>query len=29
MFTTNDCAIGNVHPCDIATIVPPDLLGRR
>ncbi|WP_374481015.1 hydantoinase B/oxoprolinase family protein [Zoogloea sp.] len=22
MFTTNDCAIGNVHPCDIATIVP-------
>lgn len=22
MFTNNDCAIGNVHPCDIATIVP-------
>ena len=22
MFTTDDCAIGNVHPCDIATIVP-------
>ena len=22
MFTTNDCSIGNVHPCDIATIVP-------
>ena len=22
MFTNNDCSIGNVHPCDIATIVP-------
>jgi len=22
MFTNNDCQIGNVHPCDIATIVP-------
>lgn len=22
MFTNNDCAIGNVHPCDIQTIVP-------
>jgi len=22
MFTNNDCAIGNVHPCDVATIVP-------
>ena len=22
MFTNNDCAIGNVHPCDIMTIVP-------
>jgi acetone carboxylase, alpha subunit len=22
MFTNNDCQIGNVHPCDIQTIVP-------
>ena len=22
MFTNNDCSIGNVHPCDICTIVP-------
>ena len=22
MFTNNDCQTGNVHPCDIATIVP-------
>lgn len=22
MFTNNDCSIGNVHPCDIMTIVP-------
>lgn len=22
MFTNNDCSIGNVHPCDISTIVP-------
>lgn len=22
MFTNNDCSIGNVHPCDIQTIVP-------
>jgi acetone carboxylase alpha subunit len=22
MFTNNDCQIGNVHPCDVATIVP-------
>lgn len=22
MFTNNDCQIGNVHPCDIMTIVP-------
>ncbi|WP_438958865.1 hydantoinase B/oxoprolinase family protein, partial [Porticoccus sp.] len=22
MFTNNDCQVGNVHPCDIATIVP-------
>lgn len=22
MFSNNDCSIGNVHPCDIATIVP-------
>lgn len=22
MFTNNDCQIGNVHPCDICTIVP-------
>lgn len=22
IFTSNDCAIGNVHPCDIMTIVP-------
>jgi len=28
MFTTNDCAIGNVHPCDIATIVPIFWEGR-
>ena len=28
MFTNNDCAIGNVHPCDIATIVPIFWEGR-
>lgn len=28
MFTNNDCAIGNVHPCDIATIVPIFWQGR-
>lgn len=28
MFTNNDCAIGNVHPCDIATIVPIFADGR-
>ncbi|MYN14501.1 acetone carboxylase subunit alpha [Pusillimonas sp. TS35] len=28
MFTNNDCAIGNVHPCDIATIVPIFIDGR-
>lgn len=22
LFTNNDCSIGNVHPCDVATIVP-------
>lgn len=22
MFTNNDCSIGNVHPCDIMTLVP-------
>ena len=28
MFTNNDCSIGNVHPCDIATIVPIFWEGR-
>lgn len=28
MFTNNDCAIGNVHPCDIATIVPIFIEGK-
>ena len=28
MFTKNDCSIGNVHPCDIATIVPIFWEGR-
>ncbi|MBU6259821.1 MAG: hydantoinase B/oxoprolinase family protein, partial [Burkholderiales bacterium] len=28
MFTNNDCAIGNVHPCDIATIVPIFVQGK-
>ncbi|MDR2852548.1 MAG: hydantoinase B/oxoprolinase family protein [Burkholderiaceae bacterium] len=28
MFTNNDCAIGNVHPCDISTIVPIFIQGR-
>jgi acetone carboxylase alpha subunit len=28
MFTNNDCAIGNVHPCDIQTIVPVFHEGR-
>ena len=28
MFTNNDCAIGNVHPCDIATIVPIFVAGQ-
>jgi len=28
MFTNNDCSIGNVHPCDIATIVPIFADGR-
>lgn len=28
MFSNNDCAIGNVHPCDIATIVPIFVKGR-
>ncbi|AOJ04070.1 acetone carboxylase subunit alpha [Burkholderia mayonis] len=28
MFTNNDCSIGNVHPCDIATIVPIFAHGR-
>ena len=28
MFTNNDCSIGNVHPCDIATIVPIFYEGR-
>ncbi len=28
MFTNNDCSIGNVHPCDIATIVPIFWQGR-
>ena len=28
MFTNNDCAIGNVHPCDIATIVPIFIDGK-
>lgn len=31
MFTNNDCQIGNVHPCDVMTIVPifwkDDLVG--
>ena len=32
MFTNNDCSIGNVHPCDVATIVPifyEDSLGLK
>jgi acetone carboxylase alpha subunit len=28
MFTNNDCQIGNVHPCDIATIVPIFVQGK-
>ncbi len=28
MFTNNDCSIGNVHPCDIATIVPIFIEGK-
>jgi len=28
MFTNNDCSIGNVHPCDISTIVPIFWKGR-
>ena len=28
MFTNNDCSIGNVHPCDIATIVPIFIQGK-
>lgn len=28
MFTNNDCSIGNVHPCDIATIVPIFVAGK-
>ena len=28
MFTNNDCQIGNVHPCDIATIVPIFIEGK-